>query len=163
MLKNMDNVFVPINKHGKQSTQAAREIDRLFREDMPVLTFPAGLVSRRKNGIIRDLKWKKNFISKAKNTNATSFPYMLADDVLTFFYNLSNFRKFLGIKSNIEMLYLADETYKHRNEKITVKIGKPIPWKTFDKSKTPADWAIKIQDYVYKMEKGETRPFSPDV
>jgi putative hemolysin len=162
-VKNMDNVFVPINKHGKQSTQAAREIDRLFREDMPVLTFPAGLVSRRKNGIIRDLKWKKNFISKAIKHQRDVIPIYVSGRCTNFFYNLSNFRKFLGIKSNIEMLYLADETYKHRNEKITVKIGKPIPWKTFDKSKTPADWAIKIQDYVYKMEKGETRPFSPDV
>jgi hypothetical protein len=32
-----------------------------------------------------------------------------------------------------------------------VTIGKPIPWQTFDKSKTPAAWAQYVQDSVYKL------------
>ena len=32
-----------------------------------------------------------------------------------------------------------------------VKIGKPIPWQTFDKSKTPAEWAEYVKEQVYLL------------
>ena len=62
----MDGIFVPINKHGKQSYDAV-QADRgdIYSSNDQVLTFPAGLVSRRKKGVIRDPEWKKNFITKA--------------------------------------------------------------------------------------------------
>ena len=57
----------------------------------------------------------------------------------------------LGIKFNIAMLYLADEMFKNRHKTFTVTFGKPIPWQTFDKSKTPAQWAEYVKDIVYKL------------
>jgi len=158
-LKNMDEVFVPINKHGKQSLDSVREIDKLFREGYPVLTFPAGLVSRRKKGVIRDPEWKKNFITKAITHKRNIVPIYVSGRCTNFFYNLSNIRKFLGIKANIEMLYLPDETYQHTNEDIKVIIGKEIPWEVFDKRRKPAEWALEVQNYVYKISKGEKRSF----
>ena len=68
-----------------------------------------------------------------------------------FFYRLANVSKRLGIKFNIAMLYLVDEMFKNRHKTFTVKIGKPIPWQTFDKSKTPAEWAAYVQDLVYQL------------
>ena len=59
--------------------------------------------------------------------------------------------KFLGIKINIAMLYLADEMLKNRHKTFTVTIGKPISWQTFDKSKAPAEWAAYVKDIVYKL------------
>ena len=58
----------------------------------------------------------------------------------------------LGIKFNIAMLYLSDEMFKNKNKKFTVTIGKPIPWQTFDKSRTPMQWAQYVQDIVYSLE-----------
>jgi 1-acyl-sn-glycerol-3-phosphate acyltransferase len=162
-IKNMDTIFVPINKHGKQSAKAAMNIDQLFQKKLPVLTFPAGLVSRRKKGIIKDPEWKKNFITKAVKYHRDVIPIHVSGRCTNFFYNLSNFRKFIGIKSNIEMLYLPDETYRQKNERITVKIGKPVPWQTFDQRYRPSEWAIKMQDYVYEIGKGETVPFSSGI
>ncbi len=69
----------------------------------------------------------------------------------TFFYNLANICKALGIKFNIAMLYLADEMLKNRHKTFTLTIGKPIPWQTFDKTKTPAQWAQFVKDVVYKL------------
>jgi len=34
---------------------------------------------------------------------------------------------------------------------LSVTFGKPIPWQTFDKSKTPAQWAEYVKDIVYKL------------
>ena len=33
-----------------------------------------------------------------------------------------------------------------------VVIGKPIPWQTFDKSKTPAQWAEHVKGIVYNLK-----------
>jgi hypothetical protein len=73
-----------------------------------------------------------------------------------FFYRLSNIRKFLGIRYNLEMFFLPDETYRHRNEHVIVHVGKPIPWQTFDKRLTAQQWALRVQDFVY------TLPMNPD-
>ena len=49
------------------------------------------------------------------------------------------------------MLYLADEMFKNRHKTFKVSIGKPIPWQTFDKSKTPAQWAEYVKTIVYSL------------
>jgi hypothetical protein len=60
--------------------------------------------------------------------------------------------KALGIKFNIAMLFLADEMFKNQHNTFTVRIGKPIPWQTFDKSRTPMQWAQFVKNEVYKMK-----------
>jgi hypothetical protein len=69
-----------------------------------------------------------------------------------FFYNLANLRKFLGIKFNIEMMFLADEMFKQKGKHFVLKFGKPIPWQTFDRSKSHAEWAEWVKDIVYEMK-----------
>jgi 1-acyl-sn-glycerol-3-phosphate acyltransferase len=150
-IENMDEVFVPINKHGRQSIDAVRRIEDIFKSGVPVLTFPSGLVSRRKKGLIRDPEWKKNFISKAVQYERDVIPIHVSGRCTNFFYRLANLRKFLGIKANIEMFYLPDETYRHRNEKIRVIFGHPISWQTFDKRRNHAGWAKTVQDFVYAL------------
>ncbi len=150
-VKNMDGIFVPINKHGAQAMENVRMIDEIFRSDAHVMTFPAGLVSRRKKGIIRDPQWKKNFVSKAIQHKRDVVPIHITGRCSNFFYNLSNFRKFLGIKSNIEMFYLPSETFKHKNEHYTITVGKTISYTTFDKRHSPLEWAALVQDHCYKL------------
>lgn len=150
-IKNLTGLFIPINKHGKQDSKAAEELDNLFRSNTQLLTFPAGLVSRRIKGQIVDLEWHKNFISKAKQYQRDIIPIHMSGRNTNFFYRLYTIRKFLGIKAALEMLYLVDETYKHRNKKLCVKFGDPISWKTFDNSKRPAEWAKWVKQKVYKL------------
>ncbi len=47
---------------------------------------------------------------------------------------------------NIEMLYLADEMYKQKGKDIDVYFGEKIPWQTFDKSKSPQEWADMVRE-----------------
>ncbi len=157
-LKNMGDVFMPVNKHGRQGSLLAEQLDEAFKSDVHILTFPAGLVSRKIKGKVMDLVWHKSFINKARQYKRDIIPIHMGGGNTKFFYRLYKFRKFLGIKANIEMLYLMDETYKHRNKHITVKFGKPISWETFDKSKRPNEWAKWVKEIVYKMDNIENVP-----
>lgn len=151
-LKNFRGLFIPINKHGRQGVEAAQEIEKAFGTDVQILTFPAGLVSRRIKGQIIDLKWQKNFITKAVQHKRDVIPVHISGRNSNFFYRLANIRKMLGIKANIEMLYLVDETWRHRNSHITIRFGTPIPWQTFDKSRRPADWARWVKERLYALD-----------
>lgn len=151
-LVNIQDLFVPINKHGKQGVEAAKKIEEAYSSDNQILTFPAGLVSRKIKGQIVDLPWQKNFIMKAIKYKRDVIPVHISGRNTAFFYRLANLRKFFGIKANIEMLYLADETFKHRNKELVVKFGKPISWKTFDKSRRPLEWAKWVKEQVYALD-----------
>lgn len=157
-LRNLGEVFIPVNKHGKQGAELAERLDKAFKSDMQILTFPAGLVSRRIKGQIVDLEWKKSFINKSKQYQRDIIPIHMGGRNTDFFYRLGSFRKLLGIKANIEMLYLIDETYNHRNKSFVVKFGKPISYQTFDKSKRPLAWAKWVKEQVYKMDGVDSIP-----
>ena len=149
-LQGLAPLCIPINKTGKQAKDFPRMVEAGFASDDQLIMFPAGLCSRRQNGVIRDLDWKKTFIVKSVQTHR-DVPIHFEGRNSNFFYNLANICKFLGIKVNIAMLYLADEMLKNRHKTFTVTIGKPISWQTFDKSKTPAEWAAYVKDIVYKL------------
>ena len=68
-----------------------------------------------------------------------------------FFYRLAKWRAKLGIKLNIEMLLLVRETRKQQHKTITVTIGKPIPWQSFDTTKTAYQWAQEVRKQVYEL------------
>ncbi|MBN2522167.1 MAG: 1-acyl-sn-glycerol-3-phosphate acyltransferase [Bacteroidales bacterium] len=158
-LENINDLFIPINKHGKQASEAVKTIDETFRSESQILTFPAGLVSRKIKGVIIDLPWHKNFIVKAIKYQRDIIPVHFSGRNTNFFYRLANLRKFLGIKANIEMLYLVDETFRHKGKKLVVKFGKPIQWQTFDKSRHPREWALWVKKQVYALNGEYNIPF----
>jgi hypothetical protein len=116
-IKNLSGIFLPVNKHGGQAKEAARIIEESYASDCQILYFPAGLCSRKSKGIIKDLQWQKSFISKSVQHKRDIVPAFFSGRNSNFFYNLANLRKLLGIKANIEMLYLADErSEEHTSE-----------------------------------------------
>lgn len=148
---NLSDVFIPINKHGGQAKEAAKLIENAYNSDVTILTFPAGLVSRKQKGKIEDLEWKKSFIAKSVKYKRDIVPIHIDGRNSNFFYNLANLRKFLGLKSNLEMLYLPNELFKQRGRKFTIQIGKPISYQTFDKRFSYEQWAEKIKRETYKL------------
>lgn len=152
-LHPLEEMFIPVNKSGSQSKNHAEMMQNLYNSDSHLITYPAGMCSRKVNGKVIDLEWKKNFIGKAIEYQRDIVPIYFEGRNSNFFYNLANIRKFLRIKFNIEMLYLADEMFKQKGKKFTIRIGKPIPWQHFDKSKSQTQWAQWVKDIVYKMEK----------
>ncbi len=151
-IENLNGIFLPVNKHGAQGKEAARLIDEAYASDDQILYFPAGLCSRKKRGVIKDLVWHKSFITKSVSHKRDIIPAFFSGRNSDFFYNLSNFRNFLGIKANLEMLYLADEMFKQKNKEISLVIGQKIPWETFDKKRTPIEWAAWVREKTYNLE-----------
>ncbi len=144
-------IFVPINKYGAQAKASAKAINEAYASDNQIITFPAGLCSRKQNGKIADLEWMKNFIIKAVEFQRDVIPVHFEGRNSNFFYNLANLRKALGIKFNAELIYLPGEMFKNKDETFTIAFGKPIPWQTFDKTKTPAEWAQFVKEKVYSL------------
>jgi len=150
-IPNLRSIFVPVNKHGAQARHAAQQIEEAFASDKQILTFPAGLCSRKQKGEIRDLEWKKSFIQKAVAYQRDIVPVYFEGRNSNFFYRLANFRKRIGIKMNIEMLYLPDEMFKQQHGLFRLYFGEPVPWQTFDSSKKPAEWAEWMKQKVYAL------------
>jgi putative hemolysin len=150
-IENLNSLFVPINKHGSQRRRGTATIDEAYSSDYAILVFPAGLVSRKQNGIIRDLEWKKSFISKSKKHQKDIVPVFIEGRNSDFFYNFARLRKWLGIKANLEMFYLPKEMFAQRGKKVTIHIGKPISYDYFDGSKSEKEWAAEVRDVVYRM------------
>jgi len=151
-IRNLSGIFLPVNKHGAQRKDDARQIEEAYSSESQILYFPAGLCSRRINGEIKDLQWHKSFISKAIQHKRDIVPAYFSGRNSSFFYTLSNIRNFIGIKTNIEMLYLADEMFKQKDKEIKLVFGKTIPWENFDKSKSLNDWAGWVKSKSYELE-----------
>lgn len=152
-LSNLRSIFVPINKHGAQGKKNAELIEKAYASDNQIITFPAGLCSRKQNRKIQDTEWKKSFIQKAVEYRRDIVPVFFEGRNSNFFYRLANMRKALGIKMNYEMIYLPDEMFKSKHKTYSIHFGKPIPWQTFDSSRKPAEWAEWVKEIVYNLKK----------
>lgn len=150
-LHGLAPLCIPVNKTGAQGRRFPAMVEAGFKSNDHMIMFPAGLCSRKTDGVVKDLPWSKTFITKSVETQRDVVPIHFGGRNSDFFYNLANLFKRLGIKFNVAMLFLVDEMYKNRHKTFTVKIGKPIPWQTFDRSRTPAQWAAYVQDIVYQL------------
>jgi len=150
-IPQLSPVFVPVNKHGGHARDAARKLSEVYDSENQVLIFPSGLASRKIKGKIVDLEWKKHFISKAVSHQRDIIPVFISGQNTNRFYRLAALRKFLHIKWNLEMFFLPDETYRHRNSNIHLYFGKPISYRTFTPDKSQKEWAEWVKQRVYKL------------
>lgn len=149
-LPGLAPLCIPINKTGKQSRNFPAMVEAGFQSDNHMLMFPAGICSRKHQGIIRDIPWKKTFVSKSVEYQRDVVPIHFSGQNSKFFYRLANFSdKYLPF--NLAMLFLVDEMYKNVHKTFQIRIGKPIPWQTFDKTKTSMEWAQFVKEQVYKL------------
>lgn len=150
-LPGLKPVSIGINKTGCQSRDFPRMVEAGFQSDNHMLMFPAGLNSRKcEDGSIHDLPWKKTFITKSVECHRDIVPIHFGGQNSERFYRIAKFSdKYLPF--NLAMLFLVDEMYKNVGKTFRVAIGKPIPWQTFDKSKTPAEWARQVEEMIYEL------------
>lgn len=150
-IPSLRTVFIPINKHGK-NTENVEQINDTFTSEKIILYFPAGLVSRKDDsGKVEDLEWKKTFISKAVQSHRDILPVYISGANSNTFYNLARWRKRLGIKANIEMMLLPHEMIRQRGQTIRILFGDPVPWETFDKTRSTRDWAAFMKEKSYAL------------
>jgi len=157
-IKTLEVLFIPINKLGSNA-QNIQILNDTFASEKLICYFPFGLVSRKKNGKIMDLEWKTTFLTKARKFERDIIPTHISGRNTNFFYNLANLRKKLGIKANIEMMFLPDELVKQSNQTLTITFGKPVPYQFFDKRHSVAEWAELIRQYVYLLGEGHAQTF----
>ena len=150
-LPGLKPVSIGINKTGKQSRDFPRMVEAGFKSDNHILMFPAGLNSRKIDGKIHDLEWKKTFIVKSVEYQRDVVPIFFGGRNSDRFYRIAHFSDKYVKKVNIAMLFLVDEMYKNVGKTFRVAIGKPIPWQTFDKSRTSMEWAKYVEDMVYEL------------
>lgn len=151
-VKPFDNVFMPVNKHGRQSRVNAQEIEAQYQSDRQMITFPAGLCSRKlKGGIIGDLDWKKFVVTHAVSSKRDVIPVFFDGTNSKFFYRMARLRERLGIKLNIEMILLPGEMFKSSGSTFNVIFGKPISWQSLD-ARNARQEAARLREMVYDLK-----------
>lgn len=144
-------VFLPVNKYGSQSRAAATQIEETLKSDAQFITFPAGLCSRMQpDGTIADLPWQKAAVVHAVNYQRDIVPIHFDAHNSRFFYRFAKWRKKLGIKFNIELIFLPKEMIKQCGATLRVFIGEPIAWDSLD-ARAPKQEAARLRDIVINM------------
>lgn len=152
-IKPLNGVFLPINKHGKQSREASIAVDEAFAGENPIIIYPAGLCSRRQaDGSICDLQWRKMFVNKCIEYKRDVIPVYFDAENSSFFYKFAKFRTRVGLKFNIEMIYLPREIFRKENAHFPIKTGKPIAWENLRGGKEAQAQATEIKEIVYNLK-----------
>lgn len=144
-------IFIPVNKFGRQSGAYAQAFYDAFASQMPILTFPAGLCSRRINGRVQDTQWKTSFVKRAVESQRDVVPTFVEGELSSFFYRLSSWRKRLGLKLNVEMVYLPDEMFSQAGHHFDIYVGKPVRWQTLSSMGNPRAQTEEIRRRVYAL------------
>jgi putative hemolysin len=129
-----------------------RNIDALYESDENICIFPAGLVSRRIDGVIQDLPWKKNFIEKAYANKIPIVPVYVDAQNTKFFYSVANWRKRIGIKFNYELILLPSEVFKYSGKPIGLHFGRPIMPDELAACKNAAERTLKVRELTYSLK-----------
>lgn len=154
-LKGFAPLCVPINKTGSQSRNLPQMIQAMFESDNQVAIFPAGKNSRIIDGKIQDPAWQKTFIIKSVQTERDIVPVHFIGENSPRFYRAAKvgewLMKIFGLKFNICMAFLPDEMYRARGKHFTIRIGKPIPYQTFDKTRSATEWAAWVREIAVNL------------
>lgn len=146
--------FVPVNMGGKQSREISEGLTRMFESPYQVLVYPAGKCARKEHGKVAEQPWKKMFITQSRKYERDVVPVHMSGYNSRLFMFLTSFSKFIGLKFNIGMFMLVDELFKKQHKTFVITFGKPIPYSTFDKSKTDQQWAESVKQIVENLQEG---------
>ena len=154
-LKPLNEFFVPVKVYSsRQSRELGGQIADMFHSDKQVLVFPAGLCARKIKGKVTEMPWKKMFVTQARRYERDVVPMHISGFNSKRFFFFTKLSMFLKLKFNIGMLFLVDELFNKKGEEFVITIGKPVPYATFDKSKSDKEWAAEMQEQVKNLSEG---------
>ncbi len=148
-LRPLEPIFVPVNKHGGQKADYARQMAVLYESDAAIITFPAGLCSRLTKGEITDPPWHRNFAAKAWATGRPVVPVFVSGRNSMRFYRLARWRKRLGIRANLEMITLPREMFAQKDKHLDICFGRPVE---ITNEHPPRWWASGIRKQAYALD-----------
>jgi len=149
VVKGLESLCIYISRFGNINRKDAESINDAFSSNINVILHPAGSVSKRNHLKVSDLNWNKFFIRKAIQFERNIIPVHINAYNSSLFYNIATLRKLFFIKSNFEMFLLPREMFNKKGHTISITFGKPIPFSSFNSSKTNYEWAQKVREYVY--------------
>ncbi len=153
-VRPLNSIFLGVNKHGAQSREASKRLEEAFASDAQILMFPAGLVSRKgDDGEIADLRWHKMVIQKAISSRRDIIPLYFNGVNSQFFYKFARLRTRLGLKFNIEMIYLPREIFRRDDRSFHITIGEPISWSSLKGGTHAQHEADRLREIVYNLKK----------
>lgn len=146
-------IFLGVNKHGKQSRVASIKLEEAIESDGQIIMFPAGLVSRKgDDGEIKDLRWHKMAIQKAISSKRDIIPLYFNGENSKFFYKFARLRTKIGLKFNIEMIYLPKEIFRRDSYHFNIVIGKPIKWESLRGGTHAQEEVDRLREIVYDLK-----------
>lgn len=145
------DIFVPVNKHGRQSRQACERLEEVFDSESAVLMFPAGMVSRRRGGVVSDLEWKKMFVNRAIKSRRDIVPLRFVGENSSFFYKFASLRERVGLKFNIEMVRLPAEVIAAEGSEFSIVVGNRIPYQRFKGGTEAYNEAQTVRSKIYEL------------
>jgi putative hemolysin len=150
-IENLKEVFCGVNVYGHNTPEIFENIENLYSSKENICIFPAGLVSRKIDGKIQDLQWKKNFIEKSVKYSLPIVPVFVDALNSSFFYNTALIRKKIGIKFNYELILLPSEVFKYHDKPINLYFGTPVRAEDLAKEKTPQDRVNLVRERTYAL------------
>lgn len=152
-IESLKSVFCGVNVYGHNNEEIFKNIEALYNnQEENICAFPAGLVSRRVNGVITDLEWKSKFINMATQHNLPIVPIYVDAKNSNFFYRTANIRKKLGIKFNYELVLLPGEVFKYHDKPINLYYGEPIMPQILKEIQTPAQRTQYVRQMTYMLK-----------
>ena len=158
-LKPLNEFFVPVRVYGSnRNRELGEQIADMFRSDYQVLVFPAGMCARKIKGKVTEMPWKKMFITQSRRFERDVVPIHISGFNSRRFFFFTKLSTFLKLKFNLGMIFLVDELFNKKGQEFVITFGKPVPYTTFDKTKTDLQWAAEIKDQVEALSKDNGCP-----
>lgn len=109
------------NFQARQKKEAIEQVYEALDNEMAVVVFPSGEVSRASTTGIRDKKWHKGFLKFAHRSNSPILPIFIGGKNSKTFYSVS------AINKKLSALLLSNEMFKQRDKTIEILVGEIIP------------------------------------
>lgn len=152
------DIFLPVNKYGKQARNALTLLREALDGPQQVLTFPAGLVSRlNKRGEVHDLTWQPSFVRMAQQSQRQVVPLFFEGENSPRFYRWAQRRRRIGWKFPAELILLPDEMIRAKGRHFRIIVGEPIPYTALPDKQEAAAFATQLRDELYTFPTRYTR------
>lgn len=109
------------NFKARQKKESIAKVYEALDNEMALLIFPSGEVSRASATGIKDKKWYKGFLKFAHRSNSPILPIFIGGKNSKTFYSVS------ALNKTLSSLLLSNEMFKQKNKSIEILIGEIIP------------------------------------
>ena len=149
--KPLEPILLNINNfQARQKKEAIAQVYEALQNDMALIIFPSGEVSRASAQGIRDKKWYKGFLKFANRSSAPILPVFIGGQNSKTFYSVS------AINKKLSALLLSNEMFKQKNNSIEIIVGEIIPNKNIIPKGIQQDKLIELyKKQVYNLKKNK--------